>query len=101
MTNDDWKTLRVPAEAWERAKAQKERADRTWGEQIVRPADGDSPDDAPAPAVDTDAVAERLADRLDYPDGQDVETIARRLESLESIESRVGSIERTLEGLQR
>lgn len=33
---DDWKTLRVPPEAYEAAKAQKEDAGRTWGEQIVR-----------------------------------------------------------------
>lgn len=34
---DDWKTLRVPKEAYEQAKEQKEANDRTWGEQIVRP----------------------------------------------------------------
>ena len=33
---DDWKTLRVPVEAWEEAKEQKEEHGRTWGEQIVR-----------------------------------------------------------------
>lgn len=33
---DDWKTLRVPEDAYEEAKAQKEAAGRTWGEQIVR-----------------------------------------------------------------
>ena len=41
MPNDDWKTLRVPPEAYAAAKEQKEAAGRTWGEQIVRP-DGDS-----------------------------------------------------------
>lgn len=44
--SDDYKTLRVPEDAWETARAQKEDAGRTWGEQIVRP-DGESstPDD--------------------------------------------------------
>jgi len=36
----DYKTLRVPAEQYEAAKAQKEANNRTWGQQIVRP-DGD------------------------------------------------------------
>jgi len=43
MTDDgpqDYKTLRVPDDAWERAREQKEAAGRTWGEQIVRPEGG-------------------------------------------------------------
>jgi hypothetical protein len=36
MTNDNWHTLRVPPEAYDAAKAQKEDNDRTWGEQVVR-----------------------------------------------------------------
>lgn len=39
MSNDEWKTIRVPPEDWKRAKAQKDAADRKWGEQIVRPDD--------------------------------------------------------------
>lgn len=35
----EYKTLRVPEDAWETAKEQKEAAGRTWGEQIVRPSD--------------------------------------------------------------
>jgi len=35
MTNDDWKTLRVPAEAYDAAKAQKDENNRTWGEQLT------------------------------------------------------------------
>jgi len=52
MTNNNWKTLRVPPEAYEEAKAQKEEAGRTWGEQVVAPVE---PDD-----VDTDELVERL-----------------------------------------
>jgi hypothetical protein len=37
--DDNWKTLRVPPEDYEEAKAQKEAAGRTWGDQIVRPDD--------------------------------------------------------------
>lgn len=33
----EWKTLRVPKEARDKALKQKEEAGRTWGEQIVRP----------------------------------------------------------------
>lgn len=42
----DYKTLRVPEDAWEEAKAQKEENGRTWGEQIVRNDGGESEDDA-------------------------------------------------------
>lgn len=35
--SDNYKTLRVPKEAWQKAKEQKEEHNRTWGEQIVRP----------------------------------------------------------------
>lgn len=35
MTEDNWKTLRVPPEAYEQAKEQKEKHGRTWGEQLV------------------------------------------------------------------
>lgn len=42
MPDDDWKTLRVRTSAWTEAKAQKENADRTWSEQIVRPDSDDS-----------------------------------------------------------
>lgn len=44
MSADEWKTLRVPTDAWERAKAQKEATGRTWGEQIVR-SNGDTDTD--------------------------------------------------------
>jgi len=42
---DNYKTMRVPKDAWEQAKAQKEDNDRTWGEQIVRDVDTDSTTD--------------------------------------------------------
>jgi len=35
MSENNWKTLRVPPEAYERAKEQKDEHDRTWGEQLV------------------------------------------------------------------
>jgi len=69
MSRDDWKTLRVPVEAWEQAKAQKEAEGRTWGEQIVRPDDGDS-DDNLADHIEkvlesVDKLPERTADELE------------------------------------
>jgi len=55
MTQDDWKTLRVPPEAYNTAKAQKEEAGRTWGEQLVAPVE---------PDFDRESLAERL-DRIE------------------------------------
>jgi len=52
MSGDNWKTLRVPPEAYEEAKAQKEANGRTWGEQVVRPDDD---------RTDLDALANSLA----------------------------------------
>jgi len=55
MPQDDWKTLRVPPEAYDTAKAQKEQAGRTWGEQLVAPVE---------PDYDRESLAERL-DRIE------------------------------------
>jgi len=55
MPQDDWKTLRVPPEAYDTAKAQKEQAGRTWGEQLVAPVE---------PDYDREDLAERL-DRIE------------------------------------
>lgn len=54
--SDDWHTLRVPPEAYERAKAQKEADGRTWGDQIVRP-DEDTED---SDDLDADELAEQI-----------------------------------------
>lgn len=64
---DDWKTLRVPVEAWEKAKEQKEETGRTWGEQIVRDnGDGeDVYDDFDRLAELVEAVPERTADEVE------------------------------------
>lgn len=35
MTRDNWKTLRVRADAYHEAKEQKEEYERTWSEQLV------------------------------------------------------------------
>lgn len=70
----DYKTLRVPVDAWEAAKEQKETAGRTWGKQIVRP-DGEAD-------ASIDATAERLAQAIDHhPDfpTADVEAALRRV----------------------
>lgn len=55
----EYKSLRVPKDAWEDAKAQKESADRTWGEQIVR-SDGEDVE-----ADTTQVSAEEIAAELD------------------------------------
>lgn len=66
MGNDNWHTLRVPPEAYETAREQKEEHGRTWGEQVVRPDDGGG-DAAPERAeIDTDALARDVAAALDY-----------------------------------
>ncbi|AGC34550.1 hypothetical protein HSTV1_5 [Haloarcula sinaiiensis tailed virus 1] len=79
MSGDNWKTLRVPPEAYDAAKEQKEANDRTWGEQIVR-----QDDPADNADVDTEALAEELQERINYPEQQDTETIVQRLEDLET-----------------
>ena len=58
--------MRVPAEAWEQAKAQKEDNDRTWGDQIVRDVDSDSTTE-----IDTDAIVERIVTTLEQSDRED------------------------------
>jgi len=62
MSGDNWKTLRVPPEAYDEAKAQKEANDRTWGEQLVRPDD----DDTTAAPTDPEAIAREFARVFDY-----------------------------------
>jgi hypothetical protein len=79
MSGDNWKTLRVPPEAYEQAKAQKEAEDRTWGEQIVRQSDPADNND-----VDTEVLAEELQSEIDYPDSIDTSDIMQRLEDLET-----------------
>jgi hypothetical protein len=80
MTDDNWKTLRVPPEAYETAKAQKDDAGRTWGEQVVAPVTPDVTDyedlaarivdqigaDAGGPQVDDTEIARAVARELDY-----------------------------------
>jgi hypothetical protein len=93
----DYKTMRVPREAWEAAKAQKEEANRTWGEQIVRP-DSDGLREHPtAPELDTERLAELIREEVDTdaPAHDDVH------DALAAIEERTGRIERQLEELQR
>jgi hypothetical protein len=55
MTDDNWKTLRVPPEDFEHAREQKERHGRTWGEQLV------CEDPTVTEVVDADALADELA----------------------------------------
>jgi hypothetical protein len=71
MTDDDWKTLRVPADAWEQAQEQRQEAGRTWGEQVVRP-EGD----------ENGGVAEEvreLRNRLDDLEGRLPRKVAEEL----------------------
>jgi len=121
MTNDNWHTLRVPPEAYDQAKEQKENAGRTWGEQVVRPendAESESIDverlaDELAECVtgkslNPEALADALADELDeygVSAGVDAQLagIAEQLATIEraasTAEERTGSIERQLEDM--
>ena len=70
----EYKSLRVPEDAWEEAKAQKEAEGRTWGEQIVRTDAEDVEADTTQPsaeeiaaeidALDEATLAEYVADYL-------------------------------------
>ena len=55
MSGDNWKTLRVPPEAYDEAKAQKEANDRTWGEQLVCSNDSTT-ESGPTPDVVVESV---------------------------------------------
>lgn len=59
---DNWKTLRVPPEAYEEAKAQKDENGRTWGEQIVRE-ENETPDTSEQIAILKNDVM-KLSDEL-------------------------------------
>jgi len=65
MSGDNWRTLRVPPEAYDEAKAQKEANDRTWGEQLVRPDDEDTTDATP---TDPEAIADEFVRAFPYED---------------------------------
>jgi len=83
MTRDNWKTLRVPPEKYEEAKAQKDEHGRTWGEQLVC----DNPTTTEVVALDeidaqlshdsnnVDAIAERVVEELSH-DGINVDALA-------------------------
>jgi hypothetical protein len=72
MTEDNWKTLRVPPEAYERAKAQKDEHGRTWGEQLVC----DNP--TTTEVVDVDALIDELGAQAGGPQVDDTD-IAREV----------------------
>jgi len=86
MTQDDWKTLRVPPEAYEKAKAQKEENDRTWGEQLVC----DNP---------TTMEVVDLSD-IDTTVSQSDVDVDAIMQQLAVIEERTGKLERQLEELR-
>jgi len=73
MTEDNWKTLRVPPEAYEAAKAQKENHGRTWGEQLVR--DNHSTTEV----VECNKVVEALESRIDDLESQLPRKLAEEL----------------------
>jgi len=58
VAQNNWKTLRVPPEAYEKAKAQKEEHNRTWGEQLV------CNNTTTTEAVDVDNIVATLVDEI-------------------------------------
>jgi hypothetical protein len=73
MTEDNWKTLRVPPEAYDRAKEQKEKHGRTWGEQLVC----DNP--TTTEVVDAAEIVERLSQTSDVDTAEIADAVADRL----------------------
>ena len=65
MSGDNWKTLRVPPEAYDEAKAQKEEHNRTWGEQLVC----DNP--TTTEVIDVDALIDDLGAQAGGPQVDD------------------------------
>jgi len=78
---DNWKTLRVPLEDYMEAKQQKERYDRTWGEQLVC----DNP--TTTEVVDVGSIVEEFEQQ--YDSGGDLhadefaQEVARRIDYTE------------------
>jgi len=96
MTKDNWKTIRVPAEAYEAAKAQKDEHSRTWGEQLV------CNNTTTTEVVDVDNIVAQLEQQIDslaFDGALDDETAERMISSLNVLEERTGKIERQLEEL--
>jgi len=88
----DYKTLRVPEDAWEDAKQQKEANDRTWGEQIVRP-DSDksstTDSDVVEGSVEVDGLTD-IKDQLDRIESAQANTVSESLEIAESVDKDLG-----------
>jgi len=64
MSDDDWKTLRVPPGAYEEAKEQKEANGRTWGQQLV------CNNDATTQSQDVVEMLRKLEGRIDDLESQ-------------------------------
>lgn len=89
----DYKTLRVPEDAWQEAKEQKEANDRTWGEQLVcsnnTTTEGDERD---LNVVDNDALYEARdeilaaigAERGDVAQAEHIRELKNRIDDLEA-----------------
>ena len=75
LMTDDWKTLRVPADKYKEAKAQKEEHNRTWGQQIVRDSDKDTTTDG--------EVVEDILHKLDQIQSAQSNTVNDALEIAE------------------
>jgi hypothetical protein len=83
MTNDDWKTLRVPADKYHEAKEQKEADGRTWGEQIVRPdSDKDTTTDVDVATI-VDAIGAELPNGSEVDSGKLAREVSAHLDYVE------------------
>lgn len=93
----EWKTLRVPVDAYEEAKAQKEDEGRTWGQQIVR----DSDKATTTESVDTTEIVEEIKNDLSMAadpgvdEAEIVDQVTGRIDDLEA------ELKRQIEALQR
>jgi hypothetical protein len=94
--SDNWKTLRVPKDAYEEAKERKKEQDQTWGEYLT---------DSNRTGPDADDVATQITAELDV-DATDAkaeindvkELIEETKEEVQSLES---SISVTLDATER
>lgn len=81
MTEEDWKTIRVPESAFEDAKEQKEEHNRTWGQQLTH-------------GNNVDATGENDSVNID---ATDVGIVAELQQLLEQQEQIIEKQERALE----
>jgi len=95
MSKDNWKTLRVPPEAYDKAKEQKDKHDRTWGEQLV------CNNTTTTEVVDAQEIVNQIATTADETGRVDDDSIAREVVQQLDYAQLANAVAKELEGRMR